>query len=230
METLGDPRLINGLIATAAPRVLCIDDGHVIDVWGWFRFLPLANETVLYLRSVDLCAEGGTGGYATRHMIFHRCWASGASLSKVLSRFAHLETLVLFETDVEGLVSTLIALPTSLQHVHILEDNFEINEDRFISRLVLPHLESFTYTLLSSGTSAPQTPADDDNDGSDANTLAAVQQAVESSIAAPKCTFKFLCSTASPADALADALAAFKLDCSFFFFFFARSPALLERL
>jgi hypothetical protein len=46
----------------------------------------------------------------------------------------------------------------------------------------------------------------------DADALTQVQQAVKSFINAPQCTFKFLRSDRSPEDALADALAALKLD------------------
>ncbi|GAA5954001.1 hypothetical protein JCM8115_003280 [Rhodotorula mucilaginosa] len=149
------------------------------------------------------------GGYATRHMIFHRCWAIESDLRDVLNRFPHIETLVFFETEVEDLVSKLTALPTPIRRVHILEHNVEFGGERYSSQHVLPHLESFTYTSLSSGESAPQTPEDD---GPDQNALAEVQQAVESILDAPQCAFKDVRSTQSPEDALADALATLELD------------------
>ena len=92
--------------------------------------------------------------------------------------------------------------------MHILEHEFNIAGGRSIAPHVLPHLESFTYTLLPSS----ETPADEGNDGPGANKLAEVQQVVASGIVAPKCTFKFLRSTRSPEDAAAEALAALKLD------------------
>ncbi|GAA5971699.1 hypothetical protein JCM8115_002188 [Rhodotorula mucilaginosa] len=98
-----------------------------------------------------------------------------------------------------------MALPTSLRHVHILEREFDIAVGRPNATHMLPHLESFTYTSLSS---RKKVPADN---APDADALAQVQQAVKSFINAPQCTFKCLHSTKSPEDALADALAALKL-------------------
>ncbi|KWU45290.1 hypothetical protein RHOSPDRAFT_33236 [Rhodotorula sp. JG-1b] len=190
------------------PRVLYIDDGAVDDPWGWFGLLPLASETVLFLRNIDISAQGTEHGYATRHMIFHSCWATEGSLSYVLDRFPHLETLVFFNTEVDHLVSTLVAPPASLRHVHILEHSIKTLWAQIDARHVLPHLESFTYTLLFSGESEPQAGADD---GSERHELVDLQQAVESIIDAPHCSFKYVRSIRSPEDALADALAAVKL-------------------
>ena len=199
---------------TAAPRVLCIDDGAFDDPWGWLGLLPPASESVLFLRNIDLTTYGGMGGYATRHMILDNCWAPEISLSTVLDRLPHLETLVFFETVIEiddqidDLASKLIALQTPIRHVHIIEHNFKIYEDQPNAQHVLPHLQSFTYKLLSDE-SESQTHA---GDGPDRDALAKVQQAVESILHAPQCTFKYQCSTESPEDALANALAALDLD------------------
>ena len=192
--------------------MLYIADRTVNDVWGLLEMLPLASERALFLRNINFRAEG-TVGYATRHMIFHGCWATEASLRNILNGFRQLETLIFFETDVAiyDLASKLIALPTSLGRVHIIEHYFYEEHNPLDARHALPHLQSFTYTLLSSGESALWTPADDGNDNPDADALAEVQQAVESIVDAPQCTFKFLCST-EPEDALAGALAALKLD------------------
>ena len=141
-------------------------------------------------------------------MIFHSCWATEGALSYVLDRFPHLETLVFFNTEVDNLVSTLVAPPASLRHVHILEHSIKISWAQIDARHVLPHLESFTYTLLFSGESEPQAGADD---GSERHELVNLQQAVESIIDAPHCSFKYVRSIRSPEDALADALAAVKL-------------------
>lgn len=192
----------------AAPRVLYIDDGAFNEAWGWFRSLPLASETALFLRNIDLCPVEGVGGYGTRHMVFHGFRATGASLLYVLRKFPQLETLFFFKPRVPDLVSMLVALPTPIRRVHILEHKFEIDEDRPNARLVLPHLESFTYTLLfSEQRESLQTSADDGNDAPGADHLVEVHQVVESSIDAPLCAFNFLRSTKSPEEALADALA-----------------------
>jgi hypothetical protein len=92
--------------------------------------------------------------------------------------------------------------------VHILEHNFKISVNQSDPPRVLPHLESFLYTSLSSWVRASRMPADDEPD---ADALADVQQAIESIIAAPRCTFKYVQSTESPEEALASALATFKL-------------------
>lgn len=194
--------------------MLYIDDGAVGDPWGWFGSLPLASETVLFLRNIDISAQGTEGGYDTRHMILDNCWATEISLCTVLDRFPHLETLVFFDTVIDfhdqigDLASKLIALPTPIRHVHIIEHNFKIYEDQPDAQHVLPHLESFTYTLLSDE-SELQTHA---GDGPDRDALAKAQQAIGSMLHAPQCTFKYQCSTESPEDALADALAALDLD------------------
>lgn len=163
---------------------------------------------MLFLRNIDISAYGTEHGYATRHMIFHSCRATEGSLTYVLDQFPHLETLVFFDPEVDNLVSTLVTPPASLRHVHILEHSINISWAQIDARHVLPHLESFTYTLLFSGESEPQARA---NDGSERHELVDLQQAVESIIDAPHCTFKYVRSIRSPEDALADALAAFKL-------------------
>lgn len=77
-------------------------------------------------------------------------------------------------------------------------------------RCRLPHLESFTFTLFQPSTnSESQTSADDDLASF---TLAKLQQAVESMMDAPQCTFKYLQTMKSPKEALADALTGLGLD------------------
>ena len=189
--------------------MLYIDDGAVFDLWGSFALLPLSSETALFLRNIALeMDDGDIGEPQARHLIFDKCWWVEVSAADLLVRFHHLETLVLDVRD-NNLVSLITALPTTIRRVHILEHNFEIDEHRSHAPRVLPHLESFTYTLLSSGDSAPQTPEDV---GPDRDPLAEVRQAVESILAAPQCTFKYLRSTRSPEDALADAVAELGLD------------------
>lgn len=158
------------------------------------------------MRNIKLCAEGIERGYDTRHMIFHTCWWAS---SFVLNRFPRLETLVWFEpTNIgyDNLGAALNNLPTSVRGVHILERNYRNSVNQRDPPRVLPHLDSFTYTLLPGR--APQTPEDD---GPAQDALAEVQQAVESIIVAPRCTFKYVRWMESPEEALANALAAFKL-------------------
>lgn len=171
-------------------------------MWGSFGLVPISSEMVLSLRYTCLCPQADNRDVDLRHLILSNCWAVDGSVGAHLRRFHHLETLVAFESDFRSVVSTVAALPTSIRHVHILEQMVFIIWCH--TPTDLPHLESFTFTLLLS----EDTPADD---GSDA--LAALQHAVESSVVAPpRCTFKYLCSTKAPEDALADALAAFGLD------------------
>ena len=139
------------------------------------------------------------------HLILANCRALSASLGELLDRFGRLETLVLVETENENddLVSTLVSLPTTVRCVHVLDGYIYINDDLPDAPVVLPHLESFTFTLLL----LKATPADA---GLDA--LAGLQHAVELSVVAPRCTFKYLRSTKAPEDALADAMADLGLD------------------
>jgi hypothetical protein len=207
-RSLFDSLRLTSRMATA-PRVLYIDNGAFDGyLWGWFRLLPLSSETVLFLRDIDLTTEQASGRYNTRHIILHDCWATEASLSTVLDRFPQLETVVFFEPEIDDLASVLNALPTPIRRVHILEHNFKISVNQSDPPRVLPHLESFLYTSLSSWVRASRMPADDEPD---ADALADVQQAIESIIAAPRCTFKYVQSTESPEEALASALATFKL-------------------
>ena len=175
--------------------------------WDCFQLLPASSKTVLFLRNVVLDVAGDIGHLDTRHLIFDKCWWANTSPGDLLDRFHHLETLVLFDIGDSNLVSLITALPTTIWHVHILEHDSKINEGRPNAPHVLPHLDSFTYTLISRE-SEPQTRADD---GPDREALAKVQQVVEAIIDAPQCTFKYVQSTRSPEDAMADALAALQL-------------------
>lgn len=142
------------------------------------------------------------------HLIFDKCWLEAAAATELLGRFHHLETLVLFETEVDNFVQTLLALPTTIRRVHSLQQDVHFNTYSYGASVVLPRLESFTFTwLLPPTDSGPQILAGDDLDA-----LADLQQVVESMVDAPQCTFKYLHSVKSPEDAFADALAALKLD------------------
>ena len=194
--------------------MLHIDTGTLDSLWGGFAMIPASSETLLFLRNVSLGADENDDDLSTRQLIFEKCWAHEVFVDQVLDRCPHLETLVLsdmYHFNLIHLIRTVDSLPTSVRHVHILQHNIytgNIDVDHSAHPRVLPHLESFTYTLLSDE-SEPQTHADD---GPDRGALAKVQQAVESTLDAPQCTFKYLRSTESPEDALADALAAFGLD------------------
>lgn len=177
--------------------------------WHGLGNLPLSSKTVLFLRSVAFGCERGLGKLDTRHLVLDNCEPDEAWMSDILNRFPHLETLLFFETDIDDLVSTLVALPTSIRCVHILDPVLRLGEDPPDSRHVLPHLESFTYMPLYSRASESQLPADDE---AKTDALAEVQQAVELTIDAPQCTFKYVRpSTESPEEALAKALATFNL-------------------
>ncbi|KAG0660227.1 hypothetical protein C6P46_004681 [Rhodotorula mucilaginosa] len=102
------------------------------------------------------------------------------------------------------LMSVIETLPSTIRRVHILLHEIHVHN----SRVDLPHLEFFTFTWLQrSAENGPQTSADDNLDA-----LEDLRRAVNSIVNAPQCTFKYLRSTESPEDALADALAALKMD------------------
>lgn len=92
--------------------------------------------------------------------------------------------------------------------MYVLQQDIHLRENPYGASVVLPGLESFTFTwLLPPTNSGPQLLAHDDLD-----TFADLQRDVKSVVNAPQCTFTFLRSTTSPEDALADALAALELD------------------
>lgn len=192
----------------AAPRVLYVDDDAFDDPWTGFGLIPASSTTVLYLRNVSLCGDEDDGYLSTRQLVFGKCEALEASVGDMLDVCPHIEILVLFDTKEHNLLLTVYSLPASIRHVHILQHAFHDNVDhyRHYPWRVLPQLESFTFELLLPSTG---TPADNDRDA-----LAQLQQAVESILDAPRCTFKNVRSTKSPEGALADALAKLGLDSS----------------
>jgi hypothetical protein len=151
-----------------APRMLHVDDGAASATsikWGWLGTLPLSSETVLFLRNIALDTDRDDEDLEPRHLMFHKCSLDEAPATKLLSRFAHLETLVLFETEVDNFMQTLLALPTTIRHVHSLQQDVDLNTYSFGASVVLPRLESFTFTwLLPPTDSGPQLLADDDLD------------------------------------------------------------------
>lgn len=188
--------------ADAAPRVLYIDVGDTDGVWGLLASLPLASETALFLRNIFFRADENDSHPDTRHLVFDECYFGDPR--RLLSRFHLLETFVLFKSEIHHPLSALFALPTTIRHVHVLEPCFFREHNPPDARHVLPHLESFTYTLLSSRDAPAHVGPDEDD-------LAEVQQAVELIIDAPQCAFKYVRSTESPEEALANALASLKL-------------------
>ena len=208
-ESLRDACTKRGSPQTA-PRILLLDDlldddGANVE-WGWFRTLPLSSETVLFLRNIGIDTVRDTGDLDTRHLVFDKCWWADLSATDLLVRFHQLETLVLFETEGHDLVWLLADLPTTMRRVYLLQQEIRIDEARRNNSIVLPRLESFTSTWLQPDRESHRL-ADADSDA-----LAELPQAVESITDAPQCTFKYLRSTQSPEDALADALAALEMD------------------
>ena len=110
-------------------------------------------------------------------------------------------------------MSIIYSLRPSIRSVHILQYDIDIDNidmDHPGVRSLLPRLESFTFTLFQpSANSESETSA---GDHLDSNMLVKLQQVVESMVDAPQCTFKFLQTTKSPEEALADALAELGLD------------------
>lgn len=159
---------------------------------------------MLFLRNINLGIgeNGGNLDLDTRHLILANCKSGAASVSDILNRLHHLETLVLFETEVDDLYWMLDALPTTIRSVHILECTFD-GDDHPGAPIVLPHLESLVFTSFGPSTgSGVQKPANDD-----AYSLHSLQQLIESFVVAPHGSLKYLRSTKSPEEALAAALA-----------------------
>ena len=185
----------------AGPRVLYVDDVTHRFLW---RLLPLSSETVLSLRSMRLGAQAGKNYLEIHQLILDNCWVLVGSIGDHINRLRHLETLVMFETEDHDLVSTIAALSPSIRRVHVLQHGIDINDKQCSLPKVLPRLRFFAFTLLPPPEeySASQTPTDHELDP-----LFAVRQQVEAFIVAPLCTFKYIRSTKSPEDALADARA-----------------------
>lgn len=196
------------MMGITSPRRLYIDDDAAIVTWGWLGTLPLSSETVLFLRNIGLDTDMYINDLDPRHLIFDKCVLNAVSANELLGRFHHLETLVLYKTDVEDYMRTLAKLPMTIRRVHVLQQDVYYNKYTYGASVVLPRLESFTFTwLLPPTDSGPQLLAGDNLD-----TFADLRRDVKSIANAPQCTFKFLRSTRSPEDALADALAALNLD------------------
>jgi hypothetical protein len=193
----------------AAPRILYIDDGKIDGTWGYLGSLPSSSKTVLFLRNTGLGMEEDDGDLDICHLILDNCWAISASAADLLDRCRRLETLVFVETETDDLVSTLASMPRTVRSVHVLDGYIYTDNDLSDAPVVLPHLESFTFTWLpSSANSGSPTPA---TEVPNPDALAELQHIVESVVDAPQCTFKYLRSTKSRDEALADALAAFDL-------------------
>lgn len=178
--------------------------------WGSLEFLPVSSKTVLCLRSIWLGAVTAGDSLSARRLVLDKCWEAAALVGDILLRCPHLETLVLSETKDHRILKMVQSLPASIRGAHVLQQDLKLdNPDYYRSDppIVLPLLEAFTFTWLRPADRESHVLADADSDA-----LVEVQQAVKSIMTAPQCTFKFLRSTMSPKDALADALATLELD------------------
>lgn len=191
----------------AALRVLYIDDSAFKSTWGSFATVPSASTTVL--RMIGLHVDDASGELDARQLVFDKCWEDNAGPDEVLERCPNIETVIISETTDLNLLTTVENLPASIRHVHILHDEVDLDDVGIPypapdARLVLSRLESFTFTLLPDKED-PGTAEDD------AEALADLKQAVSLLIDAPRCRFRYLRSTKSPEDELADAMADFGL-------------------
>ncbi|KWU45239.1 hypothetical protein RHOSPDRAFT_33184 [Rhodotorula sp. JG-1b] len=153
-------------------RVLHIDRGGFNTTWGSFRMVPAASTT---------------------------CGVRGASVDEVLDQCPHLDTLVLSETLNLNLLSAVEHLPASIRHVHILHlevqlDDVGVPYPAPDARLVLSHLESFTFTLLPDWEYERSTE-------DDAEALGDLKRAVNLLVDAPRCTFRDFSHSSSEAPA-----------------------------
>lgn len=165
---------------------------------------------VLFLRNISLPEDDDDDNderCRAEHVVFNKCYAPGTSLGDMLEHCPRLETLVLSEMEELNLVSAVYSLPASIRRVHILQHDLKVENSDFDVPNDLHRLESFTFTWLAPAVKRWPWTSEDPA----ADPLGDLQRAIESTIVAPECTFRYLRSTKSPEDALADALAAFNL-------------------
>lgn len=128
--------------------MLCIDDGVVGVPWNSLGTVPLSSETVLFLRRVGFHTGTDDGNFDTRQLVIDQCWPAETTLSDLLLHFHRLETLVITGTEDDDLVSTIVALPTSIRRVHINRCDAKVGDNLPVAPAILLHLESFTFELL----------------------------------------------------------------------------------
>lgn len=158
--------------------------------------LPLSRRTTLSFRNTDLDGTIRSAGCLVRNLILDRC--DIFSIFGFLSGFPDLEVFVACELSVPGQEPGFDWVPRSVRHIHILQRNsIYVDSHRPALPATFPVLESLTFTWLQpSEFGIP--------DVDIANPLPDLRRFVESSVVAPRCTFRFLRSSKLSKDALAD--------------------------
>lgn len=184
------------------------DNAFADDSWYHLPTLPLSHRTTLLLRCTNLYKDPKIGPRPVLNLVLAR---SGMhSLGDIHSVFPELDVLIMCESDEnarplfeDGGQPVFDLLPTSLRHIHILQSSYEnMRRHPGAPATTFPALESLTITWLQadtgeSGNAAAYVP----------DPLPDLRRLVEASVVAPRCTFKYLRSTATEEDAMADAMA-----------------------
>ena len=188
-------------LTDAVPRLLEVDDEAFGNAWDHLHALPLWQRTTLVLRNTVLVLDHGNTGCPLRTLILEHCRVF--MTADFLYNFPDLEILIVCKSIMLNSVQQSDWLPPSARHIHILQDNCEITQEDLAAAATFPALESLTFTWLQpdaageSGSLAAEV----------ADPLLDLRRFVESSVVAPQCTFKYLRSSKSSEDALADAMA-----------------------
>ena len=183
-------------------------DDYAFSESSWVRLatLPLSPQTTLLLRHANLYyyqrAENGPCPVLSLVL----CRSSMESLANIHSVFPELEVLIVCESDEnarpwfeDGGQPVFELLPTSLRHIHILQRSYEdMQTHHGATAATFPALETLTITWLQ---------PDEHPRAHVPDPLPNLRTLVEASVVAPRCTFKYLRSTAAEEDALADAMA-----------------------
>lgn len=178
------------------------------DSWYHLPTLPLSHRTTLLLRCTNLYKDPKIGPRPVLNLVLARTGMH--SLGDIRSVFPELKVLIMCESDENarplfqrGCQPVFDLLPTSLQHIHILQSSYEdMQRHPAAPAVIFPALESLTITWLQADISDLGDPAAHVPDP-----LPHLRRLVEASVIAPHCTFKYLRSTATEEDALADAMA-----------------------
>lgn len=191
--------------ADAAPRLLIIDDEAFDAAWDHMHGLPLSQRTTLVLRKTKLAQSLEFAYCPVLNLVLDQC--SVHATTDLLEAFPKLEVLIACRSSCLHNLQQFDWLPTSGRHIHILQSDLDVSSTEPASTATFPALESLTFTWLQPDTTDESgSPAADD-----ADPLSDLRKFVEATIVVPRCTFKYLRSTESPEDALADAMADLEL-------------------
>lgn len=177
-----------------------MDDEAFGNAWDRLDALPLSQRTTLVLRNTVLVLDHGNTGCLLPTLILDRCRVF--TTADFLHHFPDLQILIVCKSTMLNSLQQFDWLTPSARHVHILQSDFEDIRDETAPAATFPALESLTFTWLQSDAGERGNPAADV-----ADPLHDLRKFVEATIVAPQCTFKYVRSTKSSEEALADAMA-----------------------